>query len=96
MTPAFVVRCAYTDSQSAPQFGLTVTKKIGNAVVRNRIRRRLRPVLDRLVEQTPLNGWQIVLIARSEAETLEADKLLRDVQWAIKRLTTNLAAKPDA
>ncbi len=96
VTPAFVVRCAYTDSQSAPQFGLTVTKKIGNAVVRNRIRRRLRPVLDRLVEQTPLNGWQIVLIARSEAETLEADKLLRDVQWAIKRLTTNLAAKPDA
>ena len=89
VTPAFVVRCVRTDSQDLPQFGLTVTKKIGNAVIRNRIRRRLRPVLDRMVEQTPLNGWQIVLIARAEAATLDADKLLRDLHWAIKRLLEN-------
>lgn len=89
MTPAFVVRCVQTDSKDLPQFGLTVTKKVGNAVLRNRIRRRLRPVLDRVVEQTSLNGWQIVLIARAEAATLEADKLLRDLQWAIKRLNGN-------
>ncbi len=78
-----------TDSNDPPQFGLTVTKKVGNAVLRNRIRRRLRPVLDRVVEQMPLNGWQIVLIARNDAATLESDKLLRDLQWAIKRLIEN-------
>jgi ribonuclease P protein component len=43
---------------------LTVGKKLGHAVVRNRVRRRLREVY-RLNEDRFLPGWDIVVVARS-------------------------------
>ena len=44
--------------------GVTVSKKLGKAVVRNRVRRRLREVY-RLHESRFLPGWDIVVVARS-------------------------------
>jgi len=46
--------------------GITVSRKLGHAVVRNRIRRRLREVY-RLNEEKFLPGWDIVVVARSRA-----------------------------
>ena len=46
--------------------GITVSKKLGKANVRNRIRRRLREVY-RLNEEKFLPGWDIVVVARSRA-----------------------------
>ena len=46
--------------------GLTVSKKLGHAVVRNRIRRRIREVY-RLHEDDFCPGWDIVVVARSRA-----------------------------
>ena len=44
--------------------GITVSKKLGGAVVRNRVRRRLREVY-RLHEEQFAPGWDIVVVARS-------------------------------
>ena len=44
--------------------GITVGKKLGGAVVRNRVRRRLREVY-RLNEEQFSSGWDIVVVARS-------------------------------
>ena len=51
----------------APRFGFTVTKKIGNAVVRNRIRRRLKEALRTLDPLPARAGHDYVMVARVEA-----------------------------
>ena len=50
-----------TDSN---RVGITVSKKLGGAVVRNRVRRRLREAY-RLNEHRFQSGWDIVVVARS-------------------------------
>ncbi len=54
-----------TDPQLAGRLGLTVTKKVGNAVVRNRIKRMLREWM-RLHGWVP-QGWDLVLVAKDSA-----------------------------
>ena len=46
--------------------GITVSKKLGKANVRNRVRRRLREVY-RLNEDRFLPGWDLVVVARTKA-----------------------------
>ncbi len=54
--------------------GITVGKKLGHAVVRNRTRRRLREIY-RLNEDRFLPGWDIVVVARSKAVDASFGKL---------------------
>ena len=54
--------------------GVTVSKKLGKAVVRNRVRRRIREVY-RLNEEQFLPGWDIVIVARSRAVEVSFQKL---------------------
>ena len=56
--------------------GITVSKKLGKAHVRNRIRRRIREVY-RLNEEKFQPGWDIVVVARSKVETAPFDKLTK-------------------
>lgn len=56
--------------------GVTVSKKLGKAVVRNRVRRRLREVY-RLHESRFLPGWDIVVVARRRAITASFPELTR-------------------
>ena len=54
--------------------GITVSKKLGKAVVRNRVRRRLREAY-RLNEEQFLPGYDIVIVARSRAVEVSFQKL---------------------
>ena len=56
------------------RIGITVSKKLGKAVVRNRVRRRLREVY-RLNEDRFAPGWDIVVVARSRCVNASFDKL---------------------
>ena len=60
----FLVLYARKNHSQQNRVGLTVSKKLGHAVVRNRVRRRLREVY-RLHEALFLPGWDIVVVARS-------------------------------
>ena len=54
--------------------GITASKKLGHAVVRNRVRRRLREVY-RLNEELFAPGWDIVVVARSRCIDADFQKL---------------------
>ena len=71
---SFVVLYARKNGTFANRVGITVSKKLGHAVVRNRVRRRLRDVY-RLNEDKFQPGWDIVVVARSKAVTAEFARL---------------------
>ena len=61
---AFLVLYARKNHSPFNRVGITVSKKLGCAVIRNRVRRRLREVY-RLHEEQFSSGWDIVVVARS-------------------------------
>jgi ribonuclease P protein component len=67
--------------------GFTVTKKVGNAVVRNRVKRRLRAVASQLIPRHATPGCDYVLIGRQKTINRDFDKLQDDLIAAIKKVT---------
>jgi ribonuclease P protein component len=67
------------------RFGFTVTKRLGNAVVRNRIRRRLRESVRKIAPGAARGGMDYVLVARSAAATRDFAELCRDLDRALAR-----------
>jgi ribonuclease P protein component len=75
-----------TDPQLAGRLGITVTKKVGNAPVRNRIRRMLREWM-RLHGWIP-RGWDVVLVAKdSAARQLHPEDFAADLTRILRPLT---------
>ena len=70
----YLVLYARPNRSTANRVGVTVGKKLGKAVVRNRVRRRLREVY-RLHEEQFKPGWDIVVVARTRSITAPFDKL---------------------
>lgn len=70
----YLVLYARKNRMNINRVGVTVGKKIGHAVVRNRVRRRLREIY-RLNESMFCPGWDIVVVARSRCIGADFDKL---------------------
>lgn len=68
------------------RLGLTVTKKLGGAVIRNRIRRRLRAAARETFPRHAAPGVDYVLIARAPALGRNYRSLLDDMERALLRL----------
>lgn len=64
------------------RYGLAIGKRVGKAVVRNRVKRRLREIL----KQAPLReGWDIVVIARASAAAVDYKSLEKCVRNLLNR-----------
>ncbi|MEE9374889.1 MAG: ribonuclease P protein component [Rhizobiaceae bacterium] len=63
--------------------GFTVTTKIGNAVIRNRIKRRFREAIKQITIPEGACGHDLVLIARRIAADLPFQQLVKDVEEAL-------------
>jgi len=73
--------------------GFTASKKIGNAVIRNRAKRRLRAAASQLLPLLGRPGHDYVLVARGTAVARPFSALLSDITTALKAAHRKLDAK---
>lgn len=73
VSPWLVLYCQ-KNRQGRTRLGVTVSTKLGKAVVRNRVRRRLREIW-RLNQDVLQPGWDIILVARGRAVRTSYSKL---------------------
>ncbi len=94
-TPSFVLetrpcgperRDAAGDRPAVIRFGYTVTKKLGGAVVRNRIRRRLKAAVGLVAPGLARAGHDYVLVARLAAYDRAFPELKKDLERALQRV----------
>lgn len=89
--PAFVLqarrRGAAEASEAAIRIGYTCSKKVGNAVARNRAKRRLREIARAILPREARAGWDYVLIGRA-VETASRDfaAMKADLSDALARI----------
>lgn len=99
-TPAFLVemrsRPEGADRVAGPRFGFTITKKIGNAVTRNRIRRRLKAAFAAYAEKHAQPSCDYVVVARHAALDRPFALLLEDVTRAFAALHRTGSQRPAA
>ena len=90
VTPSMVVYCRKSRLPHN-RLGITVSTKLGCAVKRNRARRRLRELF-RLAQPRLKQGYDVVIVARTRAVTIEHRKLQADFDRAMRELDLLLEA----
>ena len=84
------------DGRPLVRIGFTATKRIGNAVQRNRAKRRLREAARLIAPLHAQAGCDYVFIARGGTGARPWDRLLDDMKSALLRLAADLAASQGA
>jgi ribonuclease P protein component len=79
--PAFVDRTI-----REVRVGFTVSRKVGNAVVRNRVRRRLRAAVDAVLPERVSPGFDLVLVGRSGGLTHPFERIKQDLEVALRKV----------
>ncbi|PTQ08584.1 ribonuclease P protein component [Sphingomonas oleivorans] len=74
------------DGDDAKRVGYTVTKKIGKAVVRNRMKRRLRALAREILPQEGVAGADHVLIGRPGGIERDFDSLRHELSKALRKV----------
>ena len=84
--PGMVVQMRPRGDAAPPRVGFTATKKLGNAVVRNRVKRRLREIARLRLAAEARAGHDYVLIGRAPTAQRPFPDLEKDLKSALKRL----------
>jgi ribonuclease P protein component len=85
-TPSLVMQARNRGDNEGPRVGFTCTKKLGNAVARNRIRRRIKEAARITMGDLAKPAHDYVLIGRSGAETRGFEDLRKDIISALTKL----------
>lgn len=85
-SPAFVVQSRTRDDNGPVRVGFTVTKKVGTATERNRVRRRLRELVKRLDSAAVRPHHDYVIVGRRAALDRGFETMFNDLRSALSRL----------
>lgn len=93
--PGFVLLVrARDDADATKRIGITVTKKVGNAVVRNRMKRRFRALAREVLPEHGIDGADHVLIGRAAGIERPHADLLRELKKACAKVARGDGAPP--
>lgn len=95
-TPGLMLQAmarANADAAEA-RVGFTASRKVGNSVVRNRSKRRLRALVDEIMPVQAVGGTDYVLVCRQETAVRPFDDLRRDLTTALGRLKLLRSPQP--
>jgi ribonuclease P protein component len=91
--PGFVL-LVNPNSTDSLRYGITVTKRIGNAVVRNRMKRRFRALLREMLPEAGLPGRDHVMIGREGGIERPFAQLREELAAALSRAAEGKGDKP--
>jgi ribonuclease P protein component len=83
--PGLVLQALARGDDEPVRLGFTVTRKVGNAVVRNRARRRLREAARQVLRETPVTGTDLVLVGREATPERDFALLVEDLRRALRK-----------
>lgn len=94
VSPAFILLVKKNArDDGAAGLGITVTRKIGNAVVRNRIKRRFRALAQDILPQYGFKGADHVFIGRHAAMTRNFEQMKRDLIRALEQIKSGRSSR---
>ena len=82
------------DDDRGLRYGLTVTRKIGHATERNRIKRRLRAAVQAAVAGHSMTSVDVVVIGRRDILAADYEVLIEDLRRALRVVTKPKGARP--
>ena len=89
VTKSFVIFSKFKNSHinSDILIGYTVSDKIGNAVLRNKAKRRLKSAAKNVIKEKGIPGTNYVIIARNKITRIPFESLENDLTYALRQLS---------
>jgi ribonuclease P protein component len=81
-----VLQALLRADEGPARIGFTVTKKVGNAVIRNRTRRRLKEAARLFLREKPVASVDLVVIGRDSTRTRPFPELMDDLRRALAKV----------
>jgi ribonuclease P protein component len=97
-SPHFVIYAGnlavkHVDSPARSRLGVTVSRRIGNAVVRNRVKRRVREIFRKEMRAKLPTGIAVVVIARGGAGALASAAIRDELSMAARNLSGRIGGR---